>query len=311
MPNLSRLDIRQEIKKLNRMDPREASYSGICKTFTRISHGLLTVVGMAGGGELYFRVRRTGGSKPTKISDLQAPPASLVSGYQRCNPPGVPMFYASSRRIGALVESRVEVDEVVYLSQWIGRSKIPVNKIFDSEENQHVRGLDISNFRGANDDLILTYLDTIFTKRIHSTFSDDYKFTSAIAQQLTSGYKSNVEHDIHSDGCVAIKYPSVFAIENCHNTAMHAGFAKERLELIHVMELKILSIDGNNITIDVLDNAVLFENGELGWSSDRNKVPALLAPQRAVQFRFDGVRWNLELFGGEITENHLSRLMAE
>jgi len=32
---------------------------------------------------------------------------------------------------------------------------------------------------GPNDDLLLAYLDTLFTKRIHSTFADDYKFTAA------------------------------------------------------------------------------------------------------------------------------------
>lgn len=46
------------------------------------------------------------------------------------------MFYVASRRIGALVEARVEVGEIVYLSQWIGRDEIPVNRIFDDEENK-------------------------------------------------------------------------------------------------------------------------------------------------------------------------------
>lgn len=308
---LSRLEIRQEIKKLNRLDPKLASYTAISSTYGRITEGFVTIAGKAGAGELFYRVRRTGGPKPTHISELQAPPAELVTGYQRCNPPGIPMFYAASRRGGALAEARVEIGEVVYLSQWIGRSGIPLNRIFDSEENQVVPGVDMSSVYGPNDDMILAYLDTQFTKRIHSTFSDDYKFTAAIAQHLTTNFSPDEGRDIREDRCVALKYPSVWGLERFHNTAMHASFASERLELLHVMELKVLSIEELDISVEIIDTAIKFENGGLNWSSNANLVPALLEEQRSVPFIFDGREWNLQMHDGAVTPEYIRLLMAD
>ncbi len=308
---LSRLEIRQEIKKLNRLDPKLASYAAISTTYSRITDGFVTIAGKAAAGELFYRVRRTGGPKPRHVSELKAPPAELVTGYQRCNPPGIPMFYAASRRGGALAEARVEIGEVVYLSQWIGRSGIPLNRIFDSEENQMVPGVDMSAVYGPNDDMVLAYLDTQFTKRIHSTFSDDYKFTAAIAQQLTTNFSPDEGHDIREDRCVALKYPSVWGLERFHNTAMHANFASERLELLHVMELKVLSVEELDISVEVIDTAIEFENGGLNWSSNANLVPALLDGKRNVPFIFDGRKWNLRIHDGAVTPEYMRLLMAD
>ncbi|WP_373413675.1 RES family NAD+ phosphorylase [Ensifer aridi] len=308
---LSRWEIRQEIKKLNRLDPKLASYSAIVSTYQKLTDGFVTVAGKAGAGELFYRVRRTGGSKPTRTAELQAPPANLVTGYQRCNPPGVPMFYAASRRIGALAEARVEAGELIYLSQWIGRTPIPLNRIFDSEENQVVSGVDMSTVHGPNDDILLAYLDTQFTKRIHSTFADDYKFTAAIAQQLTTNFTPDEFHDIREDGCVALKYPSVWGLERFHNTAMHASFASERLELLHVMELKILSVEDVEISVEVMDTAVEFNSGEIIWSSNPNLVPTLLNDARSVPFVSDGRKWNLQMHDGTVTPEFIKLLMAD
>lgn len=307
----SRLEIRQELKKLNRLDPRRASYSAIHATYVNILEGLSIVVGKAGGGELFYRVRRTAGLKPSLITELQAPPAEFVVGYQRCNPPGTPMFYAASRRIGALVEARVEAGETVYLSEWIGRSHIPVNRIFDTEENQVVPGIDMSTIHGPNDDMILTYLDTQFTKRIHSTFADDYKFTAAIAQQLTTKFPPNDHHDVHQNGYVALKYPSVLGVENGHNTAMHADFASERLDLLHVMELRVVSAEGNDVVVEAVDNALVFSNGEIDWTGNPNLVPTILDADRGVPFIFDGDKWNLRLYDGPVTSLYIKLLMAD
>ncbi|MBY5707427.1 RES family NAD+ phosphorylase [Rhizobium leguminosarum] len=307
--SLSRLEIRQEIKKLNRLDPKRAEYSAINSTYSKITDGLHVVVGKAGGGELFYRVRRTRNLKPSMITELQAPPSHFVTGYQRCNPPGIPMFYAASQRLGALIEARVEAGEIVYLSQWIGHDQIPVNKVFDSEENQRVPGVNVATISGPNDDILLTYLDTQFTKRIHSTFADDYKFTAAIAQQLTTGFPPNDFHDVHEDGHVALKYPSVLGVETFHNTAMHATFAAKRLELLHVMELRIKSIEGNDILVESLDTAVNFEGNVIKWTSNPNILPEPLEGDRSVPFIFDGKKWNIKTYDGAVTPELLRLLM--
>lgn len=308
MRNLSRTEAREQIRKLNRIDPVSASYDSIRSTFNKITHGLNVVVGLAGGGELFYRAR-VASEKPVNITELHAPPAHLVRGYQRCNPPLTPMFYAASQRAGALLETRISEGDTVYLSQWIAKDRIPVNRIFDSEENQAVNGMPASAFSGPNDDLLLAYLDTQFTRRIHASFADDYKFTAAIAQFLTCNFRKEDEHTIRDDGHVALKYPSVLGLETWHNTAMHAEFASERLELLHVMELKVLSVNDNSIQVDILDTATDFEAGVICWSSDPSLVPTLLEKNRAVPFIFEGGKWNLKLFEGPVTAAYVEALL--
>lgn len=308
MPTLSTLKIYQEIKNLNRIDPKRASYEMLLSTYRRITVDLHIVVGMAGGGELFYRSRVTT-HKPLKITELQAPPVHVVDGYQRCNPPRIPMFYAASRRIGALLETRVIAGDTVYLSQWIGRNRIPVNRIFDSEENQKINGQ--ATLRGPHEDLLLTYFDTQFTRRIHESFADDYKVTAAIAQQLTTNFTANDEHDIHVDGHVALKYPSVFGLDAWHNTAMHADFANERLDLLHVMELRVIACSEDSIQVEVLDTATNFEDGMIHWSSDPSRVPTILKDDRAVPFVHDGKKWNLQLFNGPVTLEYLDALLRD
>ncbi|WP_339540326.1 RES domain-containing protein [Pseudomonas sp. RA_5y_Pfl1_P24] len=309
MRNISRSEAREQIRKLNRIDPRSASYDSIRSTFNKITHGLNVVVGIAGGGEMFYRAR-VASKKPVKITELHAPPAHLVRGYQRCNPPLTPMFYAASQRAGALLETRVSEGDTVYLSQWIARDRIPVNRIFDSEENQAVNGMPAAAFSGPNDDLLLAYLDTQFTRRIHASFADDYKFTAAIAQFLTCNFHKDDEHTIRDDGHVALKYPSVLGLDTWHNTAMHAEFASKRLELLHVMELKVLSVNDSSIRVDILDTATTFEAGVICWSSDPSLVPTLLEKNRAVPFIFDGRKWNLQLFEGPVTAAYVEALLS-
>ena len=256
-------------------------------------------------GTHYFTGRGLYLKKPTAIAELQAPPAHLVEGYQRCNPPGVPMFYAASKRVGALLEIGVTEGSVVYLGQWMGRDRIPVNKIFDSNESKS------STLSGPNDDLLLAFLDTQFTRRIHENFANDYKFTAAIAQQLTSGFPPNDEHDVHADGHVALEYPSVRGLDLWYNTAMHAGFAAERLELLHVMELRVLSHNGDSVRVEVLDTATSFDEGAIQWSSDPSRLPTLLQEHRGVPFVYDGQKWNLQLFDGPVTPDHVDALLVD
>ncbi|MEJ8664507.1 MULTISPECIES: RES domain-containing protein [Pseudomonas] len=309
MSKISRSEIREQIKKLNRIDPKSASYDSILSIFTRITNGMKVVVGIAGGGELFYRARVTS-EKPLKISELQAPPAHLVRGYQRCNPPLTPMFYAASQRAGALLETRVSEGDIVYLSQWIAKDKIPVNRIFDSEQNQAVDGYPAAAFSGPNDDLLLTYLDTQFTRRIHASFADDYKFTAAIAQFLTCNFPKNDEHAVSDDGHVALMYPSVLGLDAWHNTAMHADFASERLELLHVMELGVLYADDDFVRVNILDTATSFEAGVICWSSDPSRVPTLLEKNRGVPFAYDGRKWSVQLFEGPVTASYVEALLS-
>ena len=311
MVPLSRLAVRQEIQKLMRMDASRASYEAIQAKYHKLMHNVVIRAGQAGGGELFFRVRRTDGTKPKFITEIGAPPSEVVTGYQRCNPPGTPMFYAASRRIGALIEARAAIDETIYLSQWIGEIAIPVNKVFTYEATDETPMLPPYIPPGPNDDLVLTHIDTLFTRRIDSAFSDDYKFTAAIAQQLTSKFVRDSDFEIHRDGHVALRYPSVLGIEDWYNTAMHGSFASDRLVPIHIMELKILSLDGLNISVQILDTATKFEDGEIHWTADPTLVPALIGSAPGPGFVFTGNDWQLQLHDATVTPDVLRALFAE
>ena len=309
--SISRLSIRQEIAKLNRLDPIRADYALIERTYRRLTDGLHIVVGLTGGKEIFFRVRKNMDHKPIHVDELSAPPAQFVIGYQRCNPPGVPMFYASSTRLGALLETRAASGDRVYLSQWIGKEQMPVNRVFDTPEMQNIPSANTATIHGPHDDLIITHFDTLFTKRIHSDFSDDYKFTSSIAQQLTTLFPSNEEHKIHDDGFISLKFASVFDIERTHNTAMHSAFAKERLELLHVMECEVINGPEGRISVRVSDNAVDLDGDIIKWSGDPNLIPSFRRERKSVPFRFDGTKWRLELHNGDVTESYIEALLIE
>lgn len=305
MRRLSKLALHQEIKKLNRLDPARASFDRIKQILDVMTFGLKVVIGLTQGNELFFRARKNPNTKPLAVRELAAPPSELITGFQRCNPPGVPMFYSSSRRITALLECDVKPGDIVYISQWIGKDKIPVNRIFET-------GFDNGDFAYEEvEDILLLYFDTIFTKRIHKEFSDDYKFTAAVSQFLTSNFPKGPEFDIRVDGNVAIRYPSVLDRDNAFNTAMHSIFADDRLELLHVMELLIRERSEADVLAEVSDNAIQFDDGEIQWSGDRNKIPQFREKTRAVPFIFDGSRWQLALHAGEISGIDLQAILYE
>jgi hypothetical protein len=305
MARLSKLSLHREIKKLNRLDAVRANYSCVKEIFEKITDGLNITIGMTPGAELFFRARKNPNTKPSAVYEIAAPPSHASTGFQRCNPPGVPMFYSSSRRITALLECDVKPGDTVYLGQWIGNGPIPVNSVFAT-------GFDNQSFAyGEVENILLPYLDTIFTRRIHSDFSDEYKFTAAIAQQLTSKFPVGAQHDIRSDGNVGIRYPSVIERGNAYNTAMHAPFAEDRLQLLHVMEFLIHERSEFDVTAEVTDNAFRFTDGHIDWCGDKNRAPQLRGKTRCVPFIWDGARWLLALQTGEISSAYVHALLSE
>lgn len=92
---------------------------------------------------------------------------------------------------------------------------------------------------------------------------------------------------------------------------MQADFAKNRLELLHVMEMRIISTSGNDITVEILDTGTNFLDGNINWTEDVTLVPTLLGQDRGVPFRSDGERWNLRLHEGEITQSYTDALLKD
>lgn len=304
MSKLSSFDLKQRIAALNRLDPRKVSYDTLVSRFSSLTEDVETRVGTS-ASELFFRARVNPISRPELVSDLGPPPAASVTGFQRCNRPGYPMFYTASRRITALLESRVSAGDLVYLSQWIGKRGLPINNSFD--ESEQVFGQENWSIRSQ---AVYAYFDTIFTRRIHSTFSDDYIFTAAATQQFTCSFPANEDFNIKNNGVVGLRYPSVVDIERSYNTVFHPEQFGE-FDLLHVAEMEITEVGDDDVRATLLDTALVFAGGQIAWSGDKGQMPALLAEGRHVPFRYSGTEWRVDTLGRDMTPEEFSAFLSE
>jgi hypothetical protein len=299
------LEIRNRIKWLNRIDPSDTDFEILLETFKKLTKGFVAAVDWCVSSESLFRARLNPRRRPAKLTELMAPPVPYVQGYQRCNPPGLPMFYAASRRLTALLECGASSGDLVYLSQWAAENRVPVNAVIHPlrEYNLPRTPLELH---------IQSYIETIFTRRVDKRFSDDYKLTAALSQHLTTGFQPDQLSDIREDRTVGLRYPSVVDIENSYNTVFHDQFSKDRLRPLHVMEMKILGVDGKKVSYEVLDNAIEFSNGKICWMDDPNKVPALQERVPGVRYRsYGGGVWNILTIDNEPTAQYLAALLSE
>lgn len=221
--NQTTVNIRNLIRTLNRLDLSCTDYPTLVSMFRDAIIGIRVSIGLSPSTELYFRARICNSPKPSEVHEIAAPPAEFVSGFQRCNPPKHSMFYSASKRLTALLECDVQPGDVVYLSQWANNKPTPRNRILLMDDEQE--GVSLN----ANEQLLHSYIDTIFTRQIHETFSDAYKLTAALTEVLTTGFTPNGEHDIRDDRTVGLIYPSVVDITGSYNTVFHAPFSSERL----------------------------------------------------------------------------------
>jgi hypothetical protein len=282
------VEIRQKIKWLNRQDPSKLDFGQLKKIYRQVLSGLVIPVAVAPAHEFYFRARVNPDSRISEMSELMAPPGGLVVGYQRCNGPGDPMLYTASRRKTALLECGVKPGDIVYLSQWIAKTNISTNMMLIPSEMHHDDKL-----KTPLQELIYSYVDTLFTRRIDKSFSDDYIFTAAITDMLFRNFENEMAAAKGSDHSIALRYPSIVDIENSYNTVFTDIFAKEWLELCHVMELKVLQSSVENFEIEVIDNATDFSLGHVNWIGDPTKTPTVVGKNGPAPFVSDGKIWHL------------------
>lgn len=302
----SNASLRSQLRDLNRLDPDQVDFQELQATYSSLLDGTHLVVGLTSGAELFFRVRVNPPTKPEKTADLGAPPTHLVTGFQRCNEPGKPTLYTSSKRLTALKECRVKSGDRVYITQWIGHGKIPINRLLENEEDSGFERI-VSD----RDEVIHAHIDAIFARRIHSDFSNDYKFSAAIANVLTTNFNENTEHDIRSDRTIGLRYPSILDRRGSYNTAFHAAFADERLSPMHCIEATVGESDGSQMPLKILDTALEFEEGNIRWTGNPYSVPVLRSADGGVLFRFTGKKWLPEVRTGGMTKGELTALLCE
>lgn len=277
------VEIRKKIKWLNRQDPSKQNFEQLKKTYREVLKGLVIPVMGAPAHEFYFRARVNLNKRPDNVKEFMAPPPELVDGYQRCNGPSTPMMYTASRRKTALLECGVKDGDVAYLSQWIAKSAIPTNMmLIPSEIHNHEK------LKTRLQEHIYSYVDTLFTRRIDKSFSDDYIFTAAISDMLCRNFESETIVAKGSDNSIAFRYPSIVDIENSYNTVFTDVFSRQWLELCHLMEVRVIQSGVNGFEIEVLDNATDFSSGQIHWSGDQSKTPTVVDQNGGVAFTSDG-----------------------
>lgn len=307
MKKLSHTDILRRTRQLGRLDLSKATFRTLQQEIGKLTAGTGVPIQLSSSTEFFFRVRKNPGSRVATVKELAAPPAALVTGFQRCNGPAEPIFYAASDRMTALKESRVAAGDTVYLSQWIARQKMPFNHVFAPNGAE-----DYVDQLTPTETTLYTFFDAHMTKQIGADFSDDYKLTAAIAKHLMSNFTPGPEFDIRDDRSVGLRYSSVLSREAAFNVALKPEFAEERLELCHVLEARVTAIgDEGEPKLELLDNADDFTEGKIGWSSDQKMIPLKIENKKKVPFVVKNGRWTLPVFERPVTAEDIEEFVCE
>ncbi len=297
--------IRDIIRELNRIDLETVEYQKVVEKIMPLVTQIPMFIQMSKSTELFFRSRICNNKGIECIDELFAPPNELVKGFQRCNPPHKSMFYSSSKRITTLLECNVKVGDIVYLSQWINKEPTPLNILLSHNIETNLQQI------SSEQEIITSYLDTIFTRPIHKSFSNAYKITAAITELITNNFKPNKDQDIRDDENVALVYPSILDIQGSYNTVFSPNLAKERLLPLHIMKLKVIEKNGRSIKVKIIDNAREVIEGKIIWLNDENKIPTLITNRNKLQFQWTGKVWSIPIQNSSVTQNEIEELLNE
>lgn len=299
------------VRELNRTQSDEVDYDYLLETYKQIRFAVCAVLTSVNQAEMFFRARSnpTEG-KPKHVSALGAPKSEYVTGFQRCNAPGKPKFYAASKRKIALAEIGAKRGDTVFLSQWALRKgkSLATNSILCDDVAQSM-----SDKASHGDQSLIAHLDTIFTKRIHSDFSSDYKFTAAATEILTNHFPTT---EGATDGKVGLVYPSVFDRKNSYNTAVAKEIADSHFEPIHVLEAEVCDVRGTDFSLKIIDTSYDFRDGTIHWNGSAKHLPALRKRLSSREYfghtGHDGsVFWGLPTLGKEASKQELDWLLDE
>jgi hypothetical protein len=293
-----------KLEQINRLDPRKNDHRKFVEMYHELTDKLFAEIMTTKIHELYFRVR-TSDQRLKTISELGPPPAHLIKGYQRCNPPHRPMFYSSSKRLTALMEARPKVGQTVYLSQWQSRHPLPVNVILQPQNQRLVRATE-----SIAQALFHAHVDTIFTRRVHEVFSEDYKPCAALTEVLTTKFGADQSLRVGDNGLCGLRYPSVFDREGSYNTAFDASFSRNSIYPIHVIEAEIKQVTEEKIDIDIKDTAFDFDGKRILWTGDQNTIPV---PYEGlgIGLRNNGKKWLVDVRSKPSSSNEIADFLNE
>ena len=215
------------------------------------------------------------------------------------------MFYAASRRLTALLEVNAQSGDIVYLSQWIAKKPAAINHVFSYEDFALRPNLT------TGQELLYSYLDTLFTRPIHATFAEAYKLTAAATTALTTNISPNPALGIYEDGTVGIRYSSIAHAHKAWNTAFPAVFAREHLQLMHVAKIQILSREDEHFKVLILGTALEAPQGMIMWADGAELLPLPRTESNYMTLQSNGRSWVLPVYQSPPTSDDIAAYLCE
>ncbi|MEZ9395811.1 RES family NAD+ phosphorylase [Vibrio splendidus] len=261
-----------KIRKLRLLDLETVSYEeliGMVRELVCLASGVeniksaSTVVCSLRKGERLFRAhfkhtdeRQTLSKTPTYLKSILAPPASLVEGYQRCNAPNKPMFYAATCPERALRECRVSKGDILFLSEWEVTADMTTTVV----------SAGVPDPLTSSHELLFNFFADKFIQRVHDTFSFEYKLTAAITQVL-------LEIKRKDEALTGICYPSVVSKKRGDNFAILPSF-QALLKPVKVEKISIVEESPSEYGWVTLESVSSFVNQRINWRSFEQKIIA-------------------------------------
>ncbi len=187
--------------------------------------------------------------KPTTVDKLGAPPANIVTGFQRCNRPNSPMFYCATGIGPVFYELQPSVGDKVYVSKWsVIKPDFCVGYISPPDLSK------FDHFLTA----IYLFFDTKFMEPIHDDFSYRYKITAAITDFF-------VHENLYEPKIEGVQYTSAAYPGGAENLALLPSVVSKYLSLDYVEEWVIKQISKNGFVASADDIASNFDDGKIHW----------------------------------------------
>jgi hypothetical protein len=285
------------INELRTYDLEDANYSELLAQVRKLlslaskvgSHKqLATAVCSLKKGERLYRAHfkhndhnDTLDNTPTYIDSVLAPPAKFVKGFQRCNPPAKPMFYAATCPERSLRECRAETGDILFLSEWEVQEDLIMT----------VANPAISHQVSQEHSILFNFFADKFIQRVHDTFSFEYKLTSAITEVLI---------DINQKGSdiSGICYPSVVSKKRGDNFAL-VPKAQNSLKLVKVEKIEILETTSTDYAWKSTEHTKNFTRNRINWGRFEQSV---ILPRNipVLGESKDEIGWHLKLADGQI-----------
>jgi len=279
---------KRELKRqLTNMDLERAEYAYVKCIVNRLSDGSKFTKRPVAANSPFYRVRSNPCKKPLEVKDLREPPKADVKGFQRCNGPGQPRFYSSNRILTAALEAKVSDGDTVYLSRWFTKRDIECATSVLSDVQGKVRHL-----MAEPDKKLIEYFESEFTRRIHKTFSGQYKLTAAISEVLTALNCSNTgdENQASAQRPLGIAFKSVVDLEGGINFSFHPSLIDEFFLLKDIIEAKVLRRNDKELDLEVLGYSDTVSDEKIDWATGCKPVP-FLDFSNGGSVRYDGITW--------------------